>query len=319
MKKNMSNSNLVKYIALSGNYSSRQGNPITRIIIHHMAGNLSLQTLGNVFASREASATYGIDVYGNIGRYLDESQRPWTTSSWEADKCAVTIEVADVDENWTISEASMQALINLCVDICQRNRIPYLNYTGNTSGNLHMHRWYASTTCPGDYLASKFPYIAEQVNARLGASVQPSGGATSGLDAYSDDQLADMVLRGDFGNGDDRRNALGSRYDAVQAVVNARLGKSSAPTYTDEQLADMVLQGKFGNGEDRKNALGSRYDAVQAIVNAKCGQSSSGLDAYSNEQLADMVIRGDFGNGDARRDALGSRYDAVQAIVNSRF
>jgi hypothetical protein len=30
-----------------------------------------------------------------------------------------------------------------------------------------MHRYFAATACPGDYLASKFPYIAEEVNKRL--------------------------------------------------------------------------------------------------------------------------------------------------------
>lgn len=43
--------------------------------------------------------------------------------------------------------------------------------------------------------------------------------------------LADAVLRGDFGNGDQRRAALGARYDEVQAEVNRRLdGGGSAPS-----------------------------------------------------------------------------------------
>ena len=33
-----------------------------------------------------------------------------------------------------------------------------------------MHKRFAATTCPGPYLESKFPYIAEQVNALLGSS-----------------------------------------------------------------------------------------------------------------------------------------------------
>ena len=33
-----------------------------------------------------------------------------------------------------------------------------------------MHKWFANTACPGPYLESKFPYIAEQVNKRLGSS-----------------------------------------------------------------------------------------------------------------------------------------------------
>ena len=43
------------------------------------------------------------------------------------------------------------------------------------------------------------------------------------LAQYSDEELADMVIRGDFGNGAERKKALGSRYEAVQKIVEQRL------------------------------------------------------------------------------------------------
>ena len=55
----------------------------------------------------------------------------------------------------------------MCVDICQRHGIKQLNFTGDASGNLTFHRMFANTTCPGPYLESKFPWLAEQVNKRL--------------------------------------------------------------------------------------------------------------------------------------------------------
>lgn len=39
------------------------------------------------------------------------------------------------------------------------------------------------------------------------------------LSEYTDLELALLVMSGQFGNGQVRRNALGSRYDAVQGVV----------------------------------------------------------------------------------------------------
>ena len=51
----------------------------------------------------------------------------------------------------------------------------------------------------------------------------------------SDEQLADEVIAGQWGNGDDRRNRLsqaGYDPDAVQAIVNAKLGASAQRTYT---------------------------------------------------------------------------------------
>lgn len=328
----MSNSNLAKYIHLVGNYNDRQGNGVSRIIIHHMAGNLSLEALGRVMESRQSSATYGIDVNGNIGRFVDEAYRPWTSSSWEADKCAVTIEVANntFAPNWTISDASMKALIELCIDICRRNGITRLNYTGDKSGNLHMHKWYAATACPGPYLESKFAYIAEEVNKRLNGSTAPtpSNPTFNNLSNYTDAQLADKVIAGEFGNGNARKTALGSRYNAVQAIVNQKLnGSYSTPTPTKksvEEVAKEVIAGKWGNGTDRMKALesaGYNYSEVQNKVNQILAGAPY-TQAKTVDQLADEVYRGLWGNGEERKQRLadsGYDYNAVQARVNSKY
>ena len=83
--------------------------------------------------------------------------------------------------------------------------------------------------------------------------------------------LAQAVIRGDYGNGDDRRAALGASYDAVQARVNEILGAGGSdggPGEADiDALARAVIRGEYGNGEERKSRLGSLYDAVQARVN----------------------------------------------------
>ena len=327
----MSNSNLAKYIHVVGNYSGRQGNGVSRIIIHHMAGNLSLEALGRIMESRQSSATYGIDVNGNIGRYVDEAYRPWTSSSWEADKCAVTIEVANNSgaPDWTVSDASMNALIELCADICKRNGIPRLNYTGDKSGNLHMHKWYAATACPGPYLGSKFHYIAAEVNKRLNgsATTAPSNPATpsNDLSKYTDHQLAEMVIAGKFGNGDSRKLALGSRYSAVQALVNAILsGSTITPSEPKKSVADIakeVIQGLWGNGTDRMKRLesaGYNYNEVQNKVNQMLSGNAS-APSKSVDQLAREVIQGLWGNGADRKNRLtaaGYDYNAVQARVN---
>lgn len=171
----MSNSPLAVYRKWSPNYESRQGNKITHIVIHHMAGNLTIETCGNVFSSpsKGASSHYGVGTDGRIGQYVDEAYRAWTTSNFGIDSKAVTIEVANSSTggNWPVSDKALESTINLCVDICKRNGIKKLNYTGDKTGNLHMHRWYAATGCPGEYLGSKFSYIANQVNARLNPTI----------------------------------------------------------------------------------------------------------------------------------------------------
>lgn len=168
----MSNSALVNYTKLSPNHSGKRKYPITKITIHHMAGNLSIETCGELFSksSRQASSNYGIGTDGRVGLYVDEANRAWTSSNSDNDNRAITIEVANDGgaPYWHVSDKALAKLIDLCTDICKRNGIKQLNYTGDKTGNLTMHKWFKATDCPGIYLGSKFPYIAAEVNKRLG-------------------------------------------------------------------------------------------------------------------------------------------------------
>lgn len=200
----MSNSSLVNHIRISPNKTSPRNARIDRITIHHMAGNLSVETCGNVFAptSRKASSNYGIGSDGRVGMYVEEKDRSWCSSSAANDNRAVTIEVADDRSTggWHSSEKAMNKLIQLCADICKRNGISRLNYTGNTSGNLTMHKWFAATDCPGAYLEQHFPWIATQTNNLLttGKFQGISGNSISGIPYGSG---------GASGNGDNAYNA----------------------------------------------------------------------------------------------------------------
>ena len=170
------NSSLVSYTKISPMKNSGRKHPtynpsgvIDKITIHHMAGNLSVETCGNLFQTREASANYGIGSDGRIALYVDEKDRSWASSSPSNDYRAVTIEVANNtgSPKWTISDEAYASLIKLVVDICKRNNIKQLNYTGDASGNLTMHCFFAATACPGAYLKSKYPDIVNKVNSQL--------------------------------------------------------------------------------------------------------------------------------------------------------
>ena len=124
--------------------------------------------------------------------------------------------------------------------------------------------------------------------------------------------LASAVLRGEHGNGQERRNALGSLYSDVMDEVNRRLEGGTSASVDIGSLATQTLAGEHGNGADRRKALGSNYDAVMDEVNRRLAAAPS-VDINS---LAKQVIAGKFGNGPERRKALGSNYDAVQAEVN---
>lgn len=148
------------------------------------------------------------------------------------------------------------------------------------------------------------------------------------------DEIAQEVIAGKWGNGNERKSAIvnaGYDYNAVQARVNEILsGKktTSKPTPAPAKksvtdIANEVIAGKWGTGADRKNKLtaaGYNYSEVQAKVNAILGAKTTSTPAKKSiNEVAREVIQGKWGNGDARRKALAAAgYDvnAVQKRVN---
>ncbi len=60
---------------------------------------------------------------------------------------------------------------------------------------------------------------------------QPETPSVDPLASFTDEQLANKVIRGDFGNGEARKKALGSRYDAVQKIVDQMVNPQLQPVY----------------------------------------------------------------------------------------
>ena len=175
----MSNSSLVNYTKISPHKNSPRNHKIDTITIHCVVGQCSVETLGNVFSgSRDVSANYGVGYDGKIGMYVEEKDRSWCSSSYSNDHRAITIEVAsDTTAPYKVNDKAYAALINLVADICKRNGIKKLMWKNDKSligqvdkQNMTVHRWFASTACPGDYLMSKMGDIANKVNEKLGVN-----------------------------------------------------------------------------------------------------------------------------------------------------
>lgn len=112
--------------------------------------------------------------------------------------------------------------------------------------------------------------VQAEVNRRLGGGVQNRPQKTN-------EQIAQEVLNGQWGTGDDRRNRLtqaGYNYQAIQDIVNSRIagGAPHAHRVSIADAATMAIQGKLGNGDARRRAvqqLGLSYEEVQAEVNRR--------------------------------------------------
>lgn len=162
----MSNSALVtvRVPAHPSNYTKGRNTKITDITIHHMAGVLSAEQCGNIFAraGRNGSSHYGIGNGGEIGQYVDESDTAWTNSNWPSNCRSVTIETSNcaTGGDWPVGDAAYNSLIKLVADIAKRNGLGTLV----AGQNLTWHSMFAATTCPGDYLRARIADIAAQAN-----------------------------------------------------------------------------------------------------------------------------------------------------------
>jgi len=193
-----SNSPLATVKLISPNKTVGRNHAIDTITIHCFVGQVTAKRGCEVFqpSSKQASCNYVVGYDGSIGLCVEEKDRSWCTGGYKKvngvnvpirvngisgssnDYQAVTIEVAcEAKHPYAITEKAMAALIELCADICRRNGIKKLlwsgdkNLVGNPSKqNLTVHRWFANKACPGDYIYDRLGDIAAKVNAKLGSS-----------------------------------------------------------------------------------------------------------------------------------------------------
>lgn len=238
---NFTNSPLVEYTRISPNKNNgrwdwennKPVDKITKITIHHMAGVGTLESFGNIVANpaRQMSANYAIDKDARVGLFCEEKDRSWCSSSKLNDNVAVTIEVSNsqVGGNWPISDKVLAKLIDLCVDICKRNGIPKLTFTGKPDGSLTYHYMFAQTGCPGPYIQSKTQYICDQVNRRLNtpASTAPTGTAVS----YTKQLTAGTVV-----------------YKTAGGYATTTIQKTGVYTIVEEAVSGNTKYGKLKSG-----------------------------------------------------------------------
>ena len=135
---------------------------------------------------------------------------------------------------------------------------------GNLSGyggNLDLNKFYGDRAAWNKY-------------AGKGNATQPSvpSEPTTSAPDLSGESTLDLVadtMRGVYGDGETRKQKLGSRYTEVMNVIN-HVDTASIDTLVSETKA-----GKYGNGQIRKTILGAKWQAVQNKINAGSSSGSS--------------------------------------------
>ena len=135
----------------------------------------------------------------------------------------------------------------------------------------------------------------------------------------SNEEIANEVINGNWGNGSDRKKRLteaGYDYNAIQSIVNQKVSGKPAPSKkSNEQIADELINGNWRNGEERKRRLaeaGHDYNVVQSIVNQKLKVSKP-----APQKNYYTVVRGDTLWGIAKRFyGNGNRYPEIAKANN---
>lgn len=254
----------VSCVSVPSGYILIRQNGRPTLVGNCMAGNLSVESCGNVFApsSKKASSNYGIGSDGRIAMYVEEKDRSWASSNAANDNRAITIEVANDGgaPDWHVSDKALNSLINLIIDICKRNNIKELKWKADKSligqvdkQNMTVHRWFKNKACPGDYLYNKHSFIANEVNKKLKINTSQSNSpspsnsvyrvrkswtnASSQIGAYSSLENAKATCKNGYYVFDDKGNIV----YPVQSNSSSTTSSNSG-TYKVKLLEDLNIR-----------------------------------------------------------------------------
>ena len=319
------------------------------VVIHNDAGSMTPEQYVDWLRYRDKAL--GIAHYycnrNTIARVIDTFNIGYHTGDWWSNCRSIGYEVC---ESMKVSDEEF--LQNEDVTLMQATEdLIYYGLPINTS-TVRLHHEFVPTTCPHrsmelhgnstesvkNYFVSRMRYFAtlgNTVDEMLGqVSEAPTSQDTVKAETTSPkssgktvDEVAQEVLQGTWGNGQERYdNLTNAGYDAqeVQNRVNSLLGgetssNSNNVNFDLDSVAQEVLQGLWGNGQDRFNNLeNAGYDAqavqdrVNSILSGDYEQASNtNIDAVARE-----VLQGLWGNGQERFDNLtNAGYDA-QAVQN---
>lgn len=198
----------------------------------------------------------GVDFAYALGNYWKCIAGPWGSNTYFFTACdqygsAVQVHCAD-GQNRIITVAMTHSNMNYTYPVVGHifsngeamyeegtagyatgNHIHYevaegLQYGKTLDKNLNVYRM-TNELKPEDvcFICDSFSKVANLDGVNMKHCDTPYYEQSNSLNQYTDLELAQMVMRGEFGNGTQRREALGDRYVAVQTLVNQIMAKNT--------------------------------------------------------------------------------------------
>lgn len=158
---------------------------ITTIVVHH-AATTNFNAMPGVWATREASAHYGIGQNGEIRAYVDEDNTAWHCGNGNSYSIGIECTNTSGEPSWNVSNATVDALVRLIQEIqSRRGKLQIVGHK-DVPGN--------ATACPGPSLYPRMQEIRNRSNSS-------SGGATSSADPCAAGQHFPVQADGDKSKG----------------------------------------------------------------------------------------------------------------------
>ena len=260
-------------VSLIAPYSRPRTHAVDTITIHTMAGPMGAKRCCQYFAyeRKNASSNYCIGGDGTIALCVEEKNRAFTSSSTENDNRAITFEVSSITttEPFKCTDAAYEAIIKLCVDICQRygkTKMIWIPSKAETMSHKYasnemrmtIHKWFKNKACPGQYLESHMGDIANQVNARLAAAgTKPTSNVTiESIQTQLNGQIASGFTSGSGGNGFKPRSLYGM-FTGVDSL-----------TEKDMKVIDSFHSGNIDNSTYGTGNMMPKTEADRSTISA---------------------------------------------------
>lgn len=128
----------------------------------------------------------------------------------------------------------------------------------------------------------------------------------------NDREIAEGVIAGKYGNGEERKKLLGDRYDAVQKIVNEMLKDEPVPTSKN---------GKVAYAQSRDNSLAGNYEVTCASLYVRFEPGK-----INDDNVVRVIKQGErvrnygyFTNVNGTRWLYIQLNDKTTGFINSKF
>lgn len=199
----------------------------------------------------------------------------WEQDSWDnaVKRCVTPTQPLITALNQVFCECIQSYGYEPGVYFNEEYRKRYLDFS-----ELPFKKWYARYRDSIDVECDLWQYAADGsmpgINGRVDMNNLVNESLLSGIEVVTpthktNREVAEEVIKGKWGNGEERKERLtmaGYDYDKVQKAVNELMTKKK----TTAEIAQEVLEGKWGNGQERKARLreaGYNPATIQKAVN----------------------------------------------------